>query len=59
MSERVESLLVDLVMAIRAQTEAINQLVISNMALVDAMTEAVEDEGGNEVARVYLDGKPR
>lgn len=52
-------LLEALLAAMQAQTEAINALAASNMALVDAMIEGAEDSDGEELSRTYLDGSPR
>lgn len=52
-------LLEALLAAMQAQTEAINALADSNMALVDAMIGDAESEDGTELSRTYLDGSPR
>lgn len=59
MGEHVESLLSDLLEAMIDQTEAINSLAASNMALVDAMAADVENEDDAGLSRTYLDGSPR
>ncbi|WP_375591596.1 hypothetical protein [Chitiniphilus eburneus] len=62
MSERVESLLVDLIAAVMANTqaalvqaEAISQLALSNQNLIDLMVE--QGELGDESGGMYLDGE--
>lgn len=52
-------LLEALLAAMRSQTEAINALADSNMALVDAMIEGAEGGDGEELSRTYLDGSSR
>lgn len=57
---RIIRLLTPLVSAIQTQTEAINNLAASNMALVQAMAEDVgEDPDDPNAGSVYLDGSPR
>lgn len=58
MSERVESLLVELIEALQEQTKAVQALANSNQALVQAMAEmeGVEDE--DCLPGTYLDGSP-
>lgn len=58
MSERVESLLVELIEALQEQTRAVQALASSNQALVQAMAEmeGVEDEDAQPTT--YLDGSP-
>ena len=59
MDTALSPLLEALLVAMQAQTEAINALADSNMALVDAMIEGAEDGDGEELSRTYLDGSPR
>ncbi len=57
MNEHVESLLVELIETMQQQTEAINALAASNMALVQTMAEG---DGSGEAAddsHSYLDGR--
>lgn len=58
-ADGLQQLVVDLITAMRGQTEAINALAASNMALVDAMIEDVDGEDGEELSRTYLDGSLR
>lgn len=57
MNEELASLLAALIKAVQAQTDAINQLAASNMALVDLIADGMVDE--EEVAEEYLDGSKR
>lgn len=57
MSERVESLLAELIQALRLQTEAINELAESNRALVEAMAEADGLDADEVPTTYYLDGR--
>jgi len=52
----VESLLEELIKALKAQTEAINALAASNHLLIQSMAEA---EGAEPERSTYLDGRPR
>ncbi|MFL1404200.1 hypothetical protein ACJO2E_02500 [Marinobacter sp. M1N3S26] len=54
---QVHSDVAPLVKAIERQTQAIDALAESNMALVDAMTQLDEDDGAG--ATTYLDDTPR
>lgn len=58
-ADLLSPLLEALLAAMQAQTEAINALADSNMALVDAMIEGVEGGDGEGLSRTYLDGSPR
>lgn len=57
-SERVESLLAGLLRQMQQQTDAINQLAASNMALVDVILDQIDDGYGDSagLGRNYLDG---
>jgi hypothetical protein len=57
MSDQLIHQLQTLCTAMLAQTEAINRLAASNEALVQAMSEAEDEEEGQQGS--YMDGSPR
>lgn len=54
--ERVETLLIQVLEEMRAQTEAIHQLVQSNALLIDALADEADHDPG--APATFLDGSP-